>query len=326
MATKNHNRSFQNLAAASAAGIDRGFGSPQTHGIGLWPKHRLIAHSDGLGWKHVYASLATEQPWQAALPAIEHHCVAYCVSKANSIERRFDGDLRSQSAVLGPRQIGTIPPGASSKWRVDGEADVLLIYLHKEMFTRVATEALEINPVDELRPILGETDALLEQLALAILSSLRSRAPENKLYVEAIGQMVAAHLIRNYSRNTSRPLVVGPSLTRPGLRRALELIEASLDQDLTLDSLAATANLSPFYFSRSFKEKVGVSPHQYLIRRRIERSKEMLRGFQDSLVEIALSVGFSSQSHFTSTFHRHVGVTPNEYRNAMVKGRLSKPT
>ncbi|ODU20061.1 MAG: hypothetical protein ABS87_12205 [Sphingomonas sp. SCN 67-18] len=290
----------------------------ETHGIALWPQNRLLMHSDGLKWRDLYASFASERAWTASLPAIDHHCVAYCVNQANEITRRFDGDGRKQSAILRPRQLGTIPAGVASHWEVNGSADVLLVYLRQAMIGRVAEEVLEMDPDRvEIRPVLGEADALLEQLALSVLASMKDQSPHGSLYVETIAQTIAVQLLHEHASKGKRAALANPALTKPGMRRVMDLIDTAMDEDLSLGALAAEAGMSPFYFARSFRQHFGEAPHQYLLRRRIDRSKEMLLQTETSLVEIALATGFSSQSHFTSTFKRFVGVTPGEYRRAV---------
>lgn len=271
-----------------------------------------------MNWRDIYASFATERSWTASLPAIDHHCVAYCVNQANEITRRFDGDGKTQSAILRPRLVGTIPAGVASHWEVNGSADVLLVYLHRSMIGRVAEQVLELDPSRvELRPVLAEADALLEQLVLSVLSSMTHQNPHGSLYVETIAQTIAVQLLHMHTSQGARIAEAVPSLSQPGMRRVIELIDSAIDEDLDLTTLATEAGMSPFYFARAFRQQFGEAPHQYLLRKRIERSKELLLGTRTSLVEIALSTGFSSQSHFTSTFKRFVGVTPGEYRRSV---------
>lgn len=294
------------------------FSVKDTHGIALWPQNRLHVHSDGLNWRDIYASYATERSWTASLPAIDHHCVAYCVNQANSITRRFDGDRKTQSAILRPRLVGTIPAGVSSHWEVNGSADMLLVYLHRSMIGRVAEQVLEIDPSRvELRPVLAEADALLEQLVLSVLSSMTHHNPHGSLYVETIAQTIAVQLLHLHATQAAQIPRSAPSLSRPGLRRVVALIDSAIDEDLSLTALATEAGMSPYYFARAFRQQFGEAPHQYLLRKRIERGKELLLRTGTSLVEIALATGFSSQSHFTSTFKRFVGVTPGEYRRSV---------
>jgi AraC family transcriptional regulator len=104
-------------------------------------------------------------------------------------------------------------------------------------------------------------------------------------------------------------------LPRQRLRAVIEYIDEHLGSELSLDDLAAVARLSPYHFARLFKNSTGLPPHQYVIARRVERAKELLRDrVRLPLAEIALEMGFSSQSHFTRHFKRLVGVTPRLFQ------------
>src|SRR2546426_4648811 len=97
-------------------------------------------------------------------------------------------------------------------------------------------------------------------------------------------------------------------------RRVLEYMDAHFDEPLTLESLARVAGLSVHHFARAFRQSTGEPPHQFLLRRRIERATEMLKQPELSLSEIALAVGFSDHSHFARHFRRLVGMTPGAAR------------
>ena len=105
-------------------------------------------------------------------------------------------------------------------------------------------------------------------------------------------------------------------LPRHKLRRVVDFIQAHIDQPIHLDELAAAAAVSPFHFHRQFKKATGITPHHYIRQMRIERAKELLSGSELPLVEVAAQVGYSDQSHFTSTFSKMTSVTPRRYRNA----------
>jgi AraC family transcriptional regulator len=140
----------------------------------------------------------------------------------------------------------------------------------------------------------------------------------DRLYVESLVMELAVLLLRGHSTASPAEKVLPPSgLTRNQARRVLEYIESNLSRELTLKELAAITNLSRHHFARMFKQAIGVAPHRYVLERRLERAKHMLRTAHSSLAEISLSTGFDSQSHFTSTFHRMVGATPGEFQKCV---------
>jgi transcriptional regulator GlxA family with amidase domain len=103
-------------------------------------------------------------------------------------------------------------------------------------------------------------------------------------------------------------------LTRTQLQQVLDYIHTHLDQDLSLAELAETLNLSPTHFATAFKQSIEVSPHQYVIQQRVERAKLMLSKTDLAIADIALQVGFSSQSHLNQQFKRLTGMTPKQVR------------
>ena len=98
------------------------------------------------------------------------------------------------------------------------------------------------------------------------------------------------------------------------LLRARDLVDSRYDEPLDLDALARTAHVSPRHFSRSFRQTFGETPHQYLLSRRIERARYLLRTTDMQVADVCLAVGFKGVGSFTTTFRRHVGLSPTEYR------------
>jgi len=134
-----------------------------------------------------------------------------------------------------------------------------------------------------------------------------------RLYVESLTCGIAARLVRRHASKAE-------SIVRGGLRpRRLRLvedyIESNLANEITLADLSKIAAVSPTHFCRSFHKSTGISSHQYILRRRIERSKELLITSKMPIAEIALATGFSDQSHLTKQFRSLVGTTPWRFRN-----------
>jgi AraC family transcriptional regulator len=155
----------------------------------------------------------------------------------------------------------------------------------------------------------------IQAAILAIDAELTSGGAGGRLLTESLGNVLAVHLIRHATGNQQAVGQPRGGLPRHKLRAAIEYIEEHLDSELALDDLAAVVHLSPYHFARLFKISTGLPPHQYVIARRVERAKQLLRGGDDlSLAQIAARAGFWDQGHFTRHFKRLVGVTPKHFR------------
>jgi AraC-like DNA-binding protein len=118
-----------------------------------------------------------------------------------------------------------------------------------------------------------------------------------------------------------RDIVVHAPPARGGLppatlRRLRDYVEAHLAENIELSMLASLAGLSIYHFAHQFKHSTGLTPHYYLIQKRVERAQRLLAESSLTLSEIALAAGFVDQSHFTRRFRQIVGVTPHEFRRA----------
>lgn len=113
------------------------------------------------------------------------------------------------------------------------------------------------------------------------------------------------------------------------LQQVLCFIEERFTQPIGIRDLASEVRMSQFHFARMFKEAMGDPPHEYITRVRMERAKHLLRASDLPLREVATSVGYQTQAHFTGVFHKRVGVTPrtfrvNGYAGAMLRERVEE--
>jgi AraC family transcriptional regulator len=106
------------------------------------------------------------------------------------------------------------------------------------------------------------------------------------------------------------------SLQKWRLQRVQQYVDDNLSAKISLQDLASVAGLSRMHFAAQFRAAVGMRPHEYLLKQRIERAQELLKQVDVPLVEVALTIGFQSQAHFTTVFKRFVGDTPNHWRSA----------
>lgn len=155
-------------------------------------------------------------------------------------------------------------------------------------------------------------DPKLLQLSRWMLEELRSGGASGRLYWDSLSNLAAVHLLQHYTTSSQACLKPKP-LTSAQVSRAIEFMHEHLEQDMTLEQLASAANVSLSHLVRLFKRHTGWTPHQYLIRLRVERAKLWIRCGQRSLKEIAAELGFSDQSHFTRMFKKYTGLTPMQY-------------
>ena len=291
------------------------FTARETHGRVLRSGNRLIAHSQDAGWRSLHAAILEEAPFQAIERPIRHPSLIYHLSRPTQVTRKLEGAGR-ETALIGPRRICLTPGDATAQWQHAGHPEILQVYLRQSVYEAAVSEIYGCDSsVAELVPRFAILDPPLEQLAIAITNALRDGNAEDGLYIDTIAQMMAVHLARTHS-SRSKPVRLLPAKPLAGwkMRRVIEFIEDNLEGDLSLQSMAAEVDISPLYLARAFKAAVGQSPHQYVLARRIERAKELLRNTDLPVVDVALSSGFSSQSHLSHWFIRQIGVSPAVYR------------
>lgn len=154
-------------------------------------------------------------------------------------------------------------------------------------------------------------DALLSQIVTTLAQKIEEGFAD-RILAESLGTALCIRVARHFVGHL--PLPTSRGLAGKRLERVRDYVEAHLDDDLSLTVLADIACLSPYHFSRSFKQATGVGPQRYVVQRRLECAKRLLRRTHQPLAWVAQEAGFADQSHLTSLFRRETGVTPGRYR------------
>ena len=214
-----------------------------------------------------------------------------------------------------PGDICIIPLEREMVVHIGAPFDMLQFYIRRTALDELADEvgAPRIRTL-HCEPGTSVRDPVLSQLGLALLPMLDEAPEANQLFQQHMALALRAHLARTYGRmrEPSRASVGG--LAPWQQRRAEEMLRAGLGRGVSLDEVARECNLSVSQFGRTFKRTTGVTPHRWLVQRRLERAKDLLLRSSLPLAEIALDCGFSEQSHFTRTFTRLVGTSPGVWR------------
>jgi AraC family transcriptional regulator len=159
---------------------------------------------------------------------------------------------------------------------------------------------------------------------LAVDAELRAGGVGGPLMAESLATILSVHLIRHITGRHREPSSAGGVLSRRKLHRVIEYIMENLEGSPTQEQMAAVAHLSPYHFARQFKAATGLSPHQYVIARRVERAQHLLRADDEvCLAQVAFRLGFFDQSHFSLHFKRITGVTPGQFRISARKAQKS---
>jgi AraC family transcriptional regulator len=168
----------------------------------------------------------------------------------------------------------------------------------------------------ELMPHFHAGDPLLHHVALVLQATGDADSAAERLYAEVLTNALAVHLLRRYAacKHTAPEMTGGLSPAK--LRRTIAYIQAHLEEELSLTTLAALVHLSPDHFARLFRRATGQTPHQYVLGCRIARAKQLLTETDMPLSAIGLQVGCTDQSYFTALFRKHVSMTPKAYRDA----------
>ena len=261
------------------------------------------------------------------------------------LEQHDSGTPRPVEApeYFSPKHLLRLNTGVPSPndWRIDGRGQrthdqpgavsILPAGTHVSVVaaSRTSCMVLEIDPLHlqrsgnpsgsgdvELPVKLTTPDRNIELLMTAMQADLEAGSPAGPLYGESLGNAISTYLIRRYGTSLSRVEEYKGGLPKSRLNRVREYIGQHLDDNVSLTALAEVAGVSLYHFAKAFKQSTGATPHQYVLDRKIDHAKELLRDPNRSVLEASSRTGFADQSHFTKIFRRLVGVTPTEFRNA----------
>jgi AraC family transcriptional regulator len=233
-----------------------------------------------------------------------------------------------QQSKNGKRQIQKRRPGSfclnaagqsfSARWK--NEFEYLMINIEPIFLAQIAREN-NFSRVPEILETIpncdgDEGDPLIKHIGMTLLSyNTTDDDFSGRLYTDSLAQTLMLHLLKNYtSASVAAPADFRGGLPAYKVRRVEEFVRENLDRDLSLAELAEAANLSQFHFARAFRRTTGITPHEFLMQKRIELAKDLLANSNLPIVEISNRSGFKNQSHFTNLFRKLNRLTPKHWR------------
>jgi AraC family transcriptional regulator len=233
-------------------------------------------------------------------------------TSARPIPFGWRGGRGWHEGVLNPSDCHVLTDGEFNTPRWLDTFDQVSLVLDPRFVADVVREGL---PADRIAFATQRSrrDATIAGYTQAFLSELANDAPNGGLYAETLTIGFALHMLSTYA--VAKPTLSLPrgKLNSYQLRRVVDFIQSHLAENVSLLTLADQAHVSPFHFARQFRATVGLPPHQFVLRQRVQRSLRLIKAGKLPLAQIAVESGFHDQPHFARAFRRVLGTTPGAY-------------
>jgi len=266
-----------------------------------------ILTSHEAGWSKVDLESHCLPPGETPKFILDHPVVAINIGQDFYAEQNVENSWQRRLFFHGAAVICPMHLYHSFCWKK--KAQTLALNLEPDLLNQNSTQLFGIDDV-ELVPQFGIQDGLILQIGLALQKELQSKSMGGRLYAETMANALAVHLLQKYTTLQCEIQVYQGGLSQHKLKLVTNYINDRLERKLGLKELAAVVGFSQYHFSRAFKQSTGLSPHQYVIRQRIERAKQLLRKGRMDIGQVAIACGFTHQSHLHRHFKRLTGITP----------------
>jgi AraC family transcriptional regulator len=252
-----------------------------------------------------------------------HHLILYTLSGMGRLFQQHG--KRELYADFVPGSVMIRPAGSTQ--RVYGSVpERLRLGVSERLLMEAKAQIGGASTVD-LVPVLNVYDPLIRRGASILWDELlKPQHPAQRLLVEGVATMLAAHLVRRYDARSHPPDDLARRLDPAALRSVVGYMHDHIDQHIGLDELSNVAGVSRFRFIRLFRASTGLTPMKYLEGCRIEFARKLIRAGHMSMPEIGRVVGFADQSHFARRFRRQAGCTPGQYAAQVRGGTGGRPT
>lgn len=275
------------------------------------PNARLV-HSAELG-DGLSAAVWTNHHDAREYSAPGHHTVSCYIAGGTGTFRR--GQPQQKGA---PDKLCILPAEHESGWVVNGDIRLAHLYFSAEQFALGCVTLLDREPREmQLREHTFLEDPQQAQRFRQLLA-LNWDEPAERLLTSSVAHELISHTLLSQV-GARQGLRLKGGLAAHQRRQLVAYIDSQLAEPISLGQLAGLCALSEYHFARMFRASFGLPPHQYVLARRLDRARQMLRGTLLPLGEIALACGFASASHFTNRFRQVLGGTPGEYRQAFLR-------
>ena len=282
----------------------------------LLPNPSVLSSSS---WSHLHLEVSQQPKFETAehqhtMHAIAHSPVAASFPLTSTGERWLDGKLCYETRHQG--EIAIIPAGMTHRCNWNTSVEFMVLAIEPALLQQVGQDVVDGARIELIPRFMNEPDSLIQAVFSTLKEELEFGKIGGDLLIDSLKTTLAIHLLRNYCITQPKSLSYSQGLSQSTLQQVTEYIHEHLHQNLNLVELSAIAQRSPYHFLRLFKQRMGITPHQYILQRRIEKAKHLLQHSELSIAEIAVRTGFSDQSHLTRCFKRSFGITPKQLLQA----------
>lgn len=241
-----------------------------------------------------------------------HHTLSLYVKNGYDVYKKIGNHWQNGGA---PDHFCLMPEASESTWDIRGYFAFVHLYYTDEHLKKIASEIWDKEPN---QIILNEKfftyDATISLIYRNFLLKNNWHHTENHLQFSTATTLLLNHLLQNYSnKNWQLPNIKG-GLSSYALKYILDWIDAHLSETLTLEVLAKQVHLSEYHFAHMFKHSMAISPHQYVLQKRLNKAQYLIQHSSQNLLDIALQCGFSSATHFSQQFKKQFGYAPSSIR------------
>jgi AraC family transcriptional regulator len=276
-----------------------------------------VSPTESAGWDPFFLQIVDDTPLHARV-CFRDLALGVYLSGRHMVRRQIGANV--VEGWSDPGTINLTPPGVEGIWEASASSRAAVVVIRPEFLSRAIEEhwGADSGKVEIKKQFLIR-DPVIETITLSLAREAAGGSPAGRLYLESGCEFLAHHLIYRYSSLSRTPPRSAGGLSSRRLRLVLEYIEDTLGQPIKLRGLAALAGISARHFERAFRQSTGSSPHAYVMERRLHMARDLLVNQTELPIEqIALRLGFSSSSHFSSAFRR-TGLTPTEFRKTWSK-------
>jgi AraC family transcriptional regulator len=276
--------------------------------IGSWIPASTLAASRPGQWCGLGLSVLAHHPWEGEVPPWRDYLFT-TFTRPGAVARSLGGAWQSELFEEG--DVTLLPRGRASRWQWGENLENIHLYVAEHYLAGIAQDVFDRDETSlELIDRLRISDPAISSAIRLLAREIDACGYGEQLFVDSVGTQICIHILRNYCFLGREIRLPSGGLDRVDAKRVADYIEGNLSSSLSIRELAAVARMSLFHFARKFKEQFGLSPHRYVMARRLELARRLMIAGDLSIKQIASRCGFYDQSHLTRLYRARYGTTP----------------